>query len=65
MVVATLLVFLIVVTYTALEGLISVVRTDVVQGVLMIVAAVLLFRGTLQGASRAMGRFARLDFRWK
>ena len=65
MVVAILLVFLIVVTYTALEGLISVVRTDVVQGVLMIVAAVLLFRGTLQSASRAMGRFARLDFRWK
>ncbi len=48
--VAILLVFLIVVTYTALGGFISVVRTDVVQGVLMIVAAVLLFRGTVQGA---------------
>ena len=48
--VAILLVFLIVVTYTAVGGFISVVRTDAVQGVLMIVAAVLLFRGTLQGA---------------
>ncbi len=34
--VAILLVFLIVVAYTALGGFISVVRTDVVQGVLMI-----------------------------
>ena len=47
---AILLVFLIVVAYTAMGGFISVVRTDVVQGVLMICAAVLLFRGTVQGA---------------
>ena len=48
--VAIFLVFLIVVAYTALGGFISVVRTDVVQAILMIFAAVLLFRGTVQGA---------------
>ena len=47
---AILLVFLIVVAYTAVGGFISVVRTDVVQAVFMICAAVLLFRGTVQAA---------------
>jgi SSS family transporter len=42
--------FLIVMTYTAVGGFISVVKTDVVQGLIMIVAAVLLFRGTVDAA---------------
>jgi Na+/pantothenate symporter len=37
-------------TYTAVGGYISVVRTDVVQALVMIVAAVLLFRGTVDAA---------------
>ena len=44
------LVFLIVMLYTAVGGFISVVKTDVVQGVIMVVAAVLLFAGTVRAA---------------
>ena len=47
---AIVVVFLIVVIYTAVGGFISVVRTDVIQGILMVFAAVLLFRGTIQAA---------------
>ena len=43
-------VFLIVVFYTAVGGFISVVKTDAVQGIVMSIAAVLLFWGTLRGA---------------
>jgi SSS family transporter len=42
--------FLIVMTYTAVGGFISVVKTDVVQAVVMIVGAVLLFRGVVDAA---------------
>jgi SSS family transporter len=56
---AVLLVFLIVVTYTAVGGFISVVKTDVVQGVLLILAAVLLFRGTV-GAAGGLGTLFEL-----
>lgn len=48
---AILLVFTIVMLYTAVGGFISVVKTDAVQGVLLMVAAVVLFCG----ASRAAG----------
>ncbi len=49
-VIAILVVFLIVMLYTAVGGFLSVVRTDVVQGLVMIVAAILLFWGTLDAA---------------
>ncbi len=48
--VAIALVFVIVVVYTAVGGFFSVVRTDVVQGILMFVAAGLLFNGTIRAA---------------
>lgn len=44
------LVFVIVLFYTAAGGFISVVRTDVVQGILMIFAALFLFAGTVSAA---------------
>jgi len=44
------IVFFIVMAYTMVGGFISVVKTDSVQGVVMIVAAVLLFSGTVQAA---------------
>lgn len=44
------LVLVIVMVYTAVGGFVSVVRTDVVQGVVMVVAAVLLFGGTVTAA---------------
>ena len=43
-------IFVVVVVYTAVGGFISVVRTDVVQGLIMIVAAVLMFAGTVRAA---------------
>ena len=43
-------VFLVVVFYTAVGGFISVVKTDAVQGIVMSVAAALLFWGTVRGA---------------
>ncbi len=48
--VAILIVFFIVVAYTVIGGFISVVKTDAVQGVIMIFAAVLLFSGTFRAA---------------
>jgi len=47
---AIIIVYFIVVTYTVIGGFISVVKTDAVQGVIMIFAAVLLFSGTFQAA---------------
>lgn len=47
---AIAVVFVIVMVYTATGGFISVVKTDVVQGLLMVVAAVLLFSGTVRMA---------------
>lgn len=44
------IVFTIVVIYTVVGGFISVVKTDAVQGVVMIVAAIILFTGTTQAA---------------
>jgi SSS family transporter len=55
--IAIVLVFFVVVVYTAVGGFISVVRTDVVQGILMIFAAILLFEGTI----RAAGGLGSLD----
>lgn len=43
-------VFVIVVAYTMVGGFISVVKTDVVQGIIMMFAAVLLFAGTTKAA---------------
>jgi SSS family transporter len=43
-------VFVIVVAYTMVGGFISVVKTDVVQGIVMMFAAVLLFAGTTKAA---------------
>ena len=43
--------------YTAAGGFISVVKTDVVQGVIMMIAAALLFTGAVQAA----GGLARID----
>lgn len=48
--VAILFVFLIVMVYTAVGGFISVVKTDAVQGVVMVFAAFLLFGGTVDAA---------------
>ena len=43
-------VFIVVVLYTAVGGFISVVKTDAVQGIVMSIAAILLFWGTLNSA---------------
>jgi SSS family transporter len=48
--------FFIVMTYTAVGGFLSVVKTDAVQGVMLIVAAVILFSGTV-GAAGGVGSF--------
>ena len=47
---SVLVVFLVVVTYTAVGGFISVVRTDIVQGLMLVIAAVALFVGTVSAA---------------
>ncbi len=47
---AILVVFAIVMVYTAVGGFISVVRTDAVQGVIMLFAAILMFAGTARSA---------------
>jgi SSS family transporter len=44
------IVFLIVMLYTVIGGFISVVKTDSVQGVVMLIAAILLFAGTVDAA---------------
>ncbi|MFQ6045333.1 MAG: sodium:solute symporter, partial [Gemmatimonadales bacterium] len=53
---AIVLVLVIVMAYTAAGGFISVVKTDVVQGVIMILAALFLFTGTVS-ASGGLGSF--------
>ena len=47
---AIMIVFVVVMLYTMVGGFISVVKTDAVQGVVMSVAAVLLFTGTVTAA---------------
>ncbi len=54
---AIFLVLIIVMLYTAIGGFISVVKTDVIQGVIMMVAAILLFVGIVR-ASGGLGSFA-------
>ncbi|MFQ5705120.1 MAG: sodium:solute symporter [Gemmatimonadales bacterium] len=54
--VSILVVFVIVMAYTAVGGFISVVRTDVVQGMIMVFAAIVLFMGTTRAAG-GMGSF--------
>ena len=54
---AIVIVFFIVVTYTIVGGFISVVKTDAVQGVIMVFAGILLFSGTF----RAAGGFGAFD----
>ena len=56
---AIVIVVSIVMVYTMVGGFISVVRTDAVQGLVMIVAAVLLFRGTVAAAG-GLGSVAAL-----
>jgi len=47
---AIVLVFVVVVGYTVAGGFISVVKTDAVQGIVMVFAAILLFAGTVRAA---------------
>ena len=54
---AILIVFVIVVSYTAVGGFISVVKTDIVQGVMLILAAILLFAGTVRAAGGVLSFF--------
>jgi len=64
-------VFVVVLAYTAVGGFISVVKTDAVQGVIMVIAGILLFWGTVNSAGgldaieglRHAGSTADL-FRW-
>lgn len=56
---AVAIVFVIVVAYTAVGGFISVVRTDTIQGLIMIVAAIVLAVGVV-GAAGGIGAVARL-----
>ena len=68
---AIFIVLIVVMLYTAVGGFISVVRTDAVQGVVMAIAALLLFGGTISAAGglgaiadlRASAETADL-FRW-
>ncbi|UCC25242.1 MAG: hypothetical protein JSU98_16185 [Gemmatimonadales bacterium] len=48
--VAIVIVFFVVMLYTVIGGFISVVKTDTVQGMVMMVAAVLMFTGTVSAA---------------
>jgi Na+/pantothenate symporter len=48
--VAIVVVFFVVMLYTVIGGFISVVKTDTVQGMVMMVAAVLMFTGTVNAA---------------
>ena len=58
---AILIVFVIVMLYTVIGGFISVVKTDAVQGVVMVVAAVLLFHGTTRAAGGVGSIFELAD----
>jgi SSS family transporter len=53
------IVFVVVVLYTAIGGFISVVKTDVVQGGIMVIAAILLFTGTV-GAAGGLGAVSEI-----
>jgi SSS family transporter len=57
--VSIVIVFFIVMLYTMVGGFISVVKTDSVQGVVMIIAATLLFTGTV-GAAGGLGAIAEV-----
>jgi SSS family transporter len=57
--VSIVIVFFIVMTYTMIGGFISVVKTDAVQGVVMMIAAVLLFAGTVSAAG-GLGAFTEV-----
>ena len=57
--VSIVIVFFIVMLYTVIGGFISVVKTDAVQGVVMILAAVLLFTGTV-GAAGGLGAISEV-----
>lgn len=48
--IAIVLVFIVVTLYTAVGGFISVVKTDVVQGSVMVLASVILFAGTVRAS---------------
>ena len=56
---AIIVIFFIVVAYTATGGFISVVKTDAVQGIIMSIAAVLLFIGTVNAAG-GLGSFMEI-----
>ena len=56
---AIVIVFFVVMIYTAVGGFISVVRTDVLQGVIMMIAALFLCTGTIQAAG-GIGRISEL-----
>ncbi|NNF26814.1 MAG: sodium/solute symporter [Gemmatimonadetes bacterium] len=56
---AIVIVFFIVMIYTVVGGFISVVKTDAVQGVVMAIAGVLLFAGTVSAAG-GLGSLANL-----
>ena len=58
---AILIVFVIVMLYTVIGGFISVVKTDAVQGVVMVFAAVLLFHGTTRAAGGVGSIFDMAD----
>jgi len=53
------IVFFVVMTYTMVGGFISVVKTDALQGVVMMFAAVILFAGTVNAAG-GLGSFAEV-----
>jgi SSS family transporter len=57
--ISIVIVFFVVMTYTMIGGFISVVKTDAVQGVVMMIAAVLLFVGTVNAAG-GIGAFAEV-----
>ena len=48
--IAILIVFVVVVAYTALGGFISIVKTDIVQGIMLIFSAIFLFAGTVRAS---------------
>ena len=57
--ISIVIVFFVVMTYTMIGGFISVVKTDAVQGVVMMLAAVLLFFGTVNAAG-GLGAFSEV-----
>lgn len=59
--IAIAIVLVLVVTYTTIGGFHAVVRTDVVQGLLMVVAAIVLFWGTVRAAGGVGSLWEPLD----